>query len=130
MQVLKFYDHLNGFYGGLWFKIVDDMMMSDNSNSPQGLFVSLQFTGTVLVNWYYVKCQFTNPGRSSEILGGTPVFEQIEQIHEIGQIHQQSNNYSVGTARQRNSEWICQICEINLRTKIEFGIHWKSFNMI
>ena len=69
-------------------------------------------------------------GRSSEILGGTPVFEQIEQIHEIGQIHQQSNNYSVGTARQRNSEWICQICEINLRTKIEFGTHWKSFNMI
>ena len=33
-------------------------------NSPQGLFVSLQFPGTVLVfwlNWYDVKCQFTNP---------------------------------------------------------------------
>ena len=46
----------------------------------------------------------------SEILGGAPVFEQIEQIHEIEQIQRQSSNYSVGTARQRerNSEWICQ----------------------
>ena len=30
MQVLKFYDHLNGFYDSPWFKIVDDMTMLDN----------------------------------------------------------------------------------------------------
>ena len=30
MQVLKFYDHFNGFYDSPWFKIVDDMTMLDN----------------------------------------------------------------------------------------------------
>ena len=96
MQVLNFYDHFNSFYGGLWFKIVDDMMMLDN--------ISWEFT----VLWYQMmsiykwKVQFKQRGSGRY----AAVFEQIEQIHEIGQIHRQSTATTQWELPYTGKQWM------------------------
>ena len=122
MQVLNFYDHFNSFYGGLWFKIVDDMMMLDNSrlwllaSFKRGrLFISLE-------SWWFdwidnVKCQYTNPrhmqrgsGRYASVWAN---WTNPRNWANSAAIHA---NYSVGTAR--HSEWICRKAAKSIFMKI------------